>query len=404
MNSEHSILSIVIPTRNRQPYAMACVEQILKSTPSDVEVVIQDNSDDSTLLEMLQRSAYFERIKYNYTPGVVSFVDNFSLGVEQASGKYICMIGDDDGINPEIVEAVRWANKKNLEAIVPSIRLNYIWPESGITHYGPDTGNLMIIDFDAKSNIYDPKLEVKKLLASGGQNYLNYNMVKVYHGIVTKAALDRVKAITGRYFGGVSPDIYSSVALSLVIDKLVKIDYPLTIPGVCKTSGAGSAATGSHVGKLEDAPQLKGHLNYQWSEFVPRFYSVETVWAESVMACLKQMKRPDLIKEFSVCALAAYCNKYKDYQSINEENLRAYFAANQISGFKQVFYKWRATMNGPFADFTKKVANRLKRGRNSVKTYNNVFNIEEAEKIFKQHQVEKNMSFKSLIPQLDRLF
>ena len=38
------LLSIVIPTRNRQEYCVAAVEQILTLNLNDVEVVIQDNS------------------------------------------------------------------------------------------------------------------------------------------------------------------------------------------------------------------------------------------------------------------------------------------------------------------------------------------------------------------------
>ncbi|MBC8643932.1 glycosyltransferase family 2 protein [Flavobacterium lindanitolerans] len=138
------ILSVIIPTRNRETYAYMSVMHILQTTDDDVQVVIQDNSDTNSLINKFENNEFRNRIKYNYSEGVLSFVDNFSKGVEGADGEYICMIGDDDGINPEIVEVVRWAKENGIEAITPEIRLNYIWPNTGISYYKNDNGNLMI--------------------------------------------------------------------------------------------------------------------------------------------------------------------------------------------------------------------------------------------------------------------
>ena len=126
--NDNYILSIIIPTRNRERYAFDCVMQILESTNSDVQVVIQDNSDTDSLYNKFIDSPFLSRIKYSYSNEVLSFVVNFSNAVSQADGEYVCMIGDDDGINPEIVKFVYWAKENDIEAITPEIRLNYVWP------------------------------------------------------------------------------------------------------------------------------------------------------------------------------------------------------------------------------------------------------------------------------------
>ena len=71
-----------------------------------------------------------------------------------------------------------------------------------------------------------------------------------------KECLEEIRTKTGRYFNGLSPDIYSVVALSLVSKNNVFIDYPFTISGICKTSGSADSATGRHTGKWEDAPHF----------------------------------------------------------------------------------------------------------------------------------------------------
>lgn len=398
------LLSIIIPTRNRENYAYAAAIQILESTNDDVQVVLQDNSDSALLIDKFKDSGYLHRIKYNHSSGILSFVDNFSKGVEEADGEYLCMIGDDDGINPEIVDFVYWAKSKNIEAISPEIRLNYIWPNTGISYYKKDTGNLMIVKFDLKYNYYDTRKEIEKLLSSGGQNYLQYNLVKIYHGIVTKAAMEKVKTITGRYFGGLSPDIYSSVALSLVIDKVLKIDYPLTIPGVCRKSGSGHSSTGRHHGKLEDAPQLVGHVNYKWSSLVPRFYSVETLWADSALASLKEMKREDLVDKFDVAALSAYCfYEHKEFNDFTTVNYSNYCNQRHLNSIEKKIFLYMGYIKGPCKDLLNKLYGKFTRSSDAVRKFDGIKDILEAEKILKNYLKQKELSIEIVISKLENL-
>ncbi|MBA5794031.1 glycosyltransferase family 2 protein [Flavobacterium sp. xlx-214] len=397
-NKSEVLLSIIIPTRNRTSYVIAAALQVLENTSDKVQVVLQDNSDDEGLMDFFKNSIFLERIKYNYSPGILSFVDNFSKGVEISDGEYLCMIGDDDGINPEIEKVVFWAKENNIEAISPDISLNYIWPGVGINYYKKDSGNLMIIDFDSEVKIFDSKSELNKLLSTGGQNYLRYNLAKIYHGIITKSAMDKVKSITGKYFGGLSPDIYGAVTLSLVVDKVLKINYPLTIPGVCRKSGSGHSSTGRHHGELDTAPQLAGHDNYQWSYLVPRFYSVETLWADTALAALTEMKRLDLVEKFDVATLSAYCYKnYKEFNNYTDVNYDNYCQINRFGNLIKTFKLFNGYIKGPINDLIVRIKGRLKRGNNSIENHQDIQNINEAYLVFNDYLKRKNYSpFKNL--------
>src|SRR5690349_17226070 len=103
------LLSIVIATKNRQKYAIHAVESILSLNDDRIEVVIQDNSDIADLSSRLSKFKSDSRLKYRYTPPPFSSIDNFNAAVELSSGEYVCLIGDDDGINPEIIESTLWA-------------------------------------------------------------------------------------------------------------------------------------------------------------------------------------------------------------------------------------------------------------------------------------------------------
>ena len=84
------LLSIIIPTKNRQYYAAKSIEQILQIKSDKIQLVIQDNSDEDKLLSAISQYESDKRLVYNYTSEVLSFVENFNRGLEAAKGVYVC--------------------------------------------------------------------------------------------------------------------------------------------------------------------------------------------------------------------------------------------------------------------------------------------------------------------------
>lgn len=364
------LLSIIIPTKNRQEYAIKAVEQILQINDNRLQIVIQDNSDTQILSEMLAAFNEDDHIIYNYTEGIISFVDNFSLAVSLSDGEYICIIGDDDGVVPQIVDVVDWAKKNSIDAIKPALNAMYYWPNSESVKNESDDGNMIIHKITCKSRIINPHKEIVKLLHNGCQKYLSLSLVKLYHGIVKKEMLDNIREVTGKYFGGLSPDIYIAVALSLTVDKLIEIDFPLTISGVCNKSGSADSATGKHTGKLEDAPHFRGHDGYNWSRLVPRFYSVETIWADSALAAICDLNKMELLKEFDINAFTEYCiKKHPQFKEII------------LTHYKIISLKYSNTkilvvyMKSAALDFFRRFIRKIKRRKTDIVNINGIENI-----------------------------
>lgn len=308
MNTQ-PLISILIATKNRQKYCLSAVESILSLSDNNIEVVVQDNSDDKSLQDMLQPFMQDSRMIYRYTPPPFSSIDNFNAALELATGEYVCLIGDDDGINPEIIEAAQWAKDNNVDALVGNIKANYRWEGTG----APDTfftkmtgGTLTILDFDGKAKRVDIEDSLNKLMANGCTNYLEFPLPKLYHGIVRKSIFDNIKKETGAFIKGLSPDIYSAISLACKVNKLIYIDYPFTIPGVCgQSTSITEGQLKKHSKRLEDAPHFRDRGHYDWSEQVPRIYCVQTIWADSAFAAIKEFKREDLISKFDKYMLYA---------------------------------------------------------------------------------------------------
>lgn len=277
-------LSVIIPTKNRQKYALECVKTILAFNEPGIEVVVQDNSDDESLRAMLGELIDQKTLKYSYSSECLSFCANFEKAIELSSGDYLIMIGDDDCVFPEIAALTDVLREKNIESAVFNTDTSYMWPGA----VSANGGRLVV----RKQRSYIKKVStstaIKRMMNVGNYDYQGYAFPKIYHGIIKRERFDLVKEKTGRYFGGLTPDIYSAVALSYYISDILYVNAHFTLPGTCAKSGSADSLTGRHTGELKDAPHFRGHSNYEWDETVPYVYTVDTIWAETAFKAMKE--------------------------------------------------------------------------------------------------------------------
>ena len=411
------ILSILIATKNRVPYCINAIETILKFEDLDFELIVQDNTDTLELFEYVQNKILDKRFKYNYTPPPLSSIDNFNAVIAMATGEYLCLIGDDDGINPEIFKLVRWGSQNNIDAIVPGLNAIYWWPAACavIDRLKGANGIIEISRITGSIKEANTANEIIKLLKNG-YNYLDLNMPKLYHGIVKKEFMDKIKEHTGYYVGGLSPDIYIAVALTSFIKKIIKIDYPLTIPGICIASTSADSATNKNTARLEDTPHFRDRGPYSWSEQVPKFYSGINIWADSTLASLKDMKRYELLKVFNVTALSiALLKRHKEYSELILENYFRY--KKVINPFGKWCYLCFLSLKNcqfRFVNLSYRALNKLKRtvisflSFDKIKIVNpasfrNVENISKATNELSAHLLKHNLSIDIIINNLDTL-
>ncbi len=315
------LLSIIIPTRNRQKYCKAAVSQILEHSWENVEVCVQDNSDDDSLREWVN-SLNSGHVVYNYHPGTLSFVDNFSEAVSLAHGEYLSMIGDDDGILPSILTLVETMRHEKADAAIPALSFIYFWPSQQHLVDKSEHGLLLAHLYSEQPGepvkvINGGEDGLRDLLHNGIQNYNRYDIPRLYHGIIRREVLEKVKSKTGHYFGGLTPDMYMVVALSLTCNKILRVNYSVTISGICSTSGSSDSATGKHTGELKDAPHFRGHEKYEWDKLIPAFYSVDTIWGDTLLHALKELNRFDLVPFFNLSLFLGICNEnYHEFSDV----------------------------------------------------------------------------------------
>jgi glycosyltransferase involved in cell wall biosynthesis len=306
-------LSILVPTRNRQYYVNELIAYIIEAFPKGYyEVVITDTSDSNELEPALRArfQHYIENrtIVYEYRGGSVSLTKNFNRALEIAAGEYVIFIGDDDGVLPRVLEVVDWAIESKVDVVSPRPLLHYFWPDmkARIPKYNVD-GVLHISNFSGECIEAEVERNLRICLGNAAQAYYNTSLPKAYHGIVRRQLFENLRAKTGCYFDGLSPDIYSAIALASDSPRTYVLDLPVTIGGICAFSAAGDKSAGGHKGKYESNPLLRGNTDYEWEKSVPAFYSVETVWADTALKALRNTQGGSFGLELNHARLYAKC-------------------------------------------------------------------------------------------------
>ena len=316
MINNQYLLTVVIATKNRQFYCIETIKSILNiDFDNIVQIAIADNSD-SNEIETFVNNCNDPRIKYSYNNAKITNTDNFNYAMNLADGKYITLIGDDDGILPIVFDNLKWALENNIDSFSSRKCVIYYWPNSINTY---PKGHLLLPSAIDKIDIIDVKNELKNLLHNGLQHYLSFSLPKVYHGFVKRDIFEAIKNKTGHYFGGLSPDIYACISISTLISTHYVINTPLTIAGVCAKSTTADLFTGKHRGELNSMPHLNNRSHYEWSRLVPEYYSPNTVWAETAIKALEETGNTSIINKYynSYYLLAqGYVNNRNDISRI----------------------------------------------------------------------------------------
>lgn len=129
-------LSYVIPMYNAEQYIGECIESIIAQNHKDYEIIIVDDGSKDASKEIVQKYScvkYFHKI--NGGPSTAR-----NMGVEKASGDYICFVDADDYlIKNSIGDVLSMAEKNNLDMACygvgcPRERGQIVFKEYGINN------------------------------------------------------------------------------------------------------------------------------------------------------------------------------------------------------------------------------------------------------------------------------
>ncbi|WP_128656634.1 glycosyltransferase, partial [Paenibacillus sp. 598K] len=321
------LISIVVPTKNRYEYLKHLINYVDTFDSRSIELIVQDNSEDNTEIKRYLEGVSNSNIKYFHNSQSLSIIENCDLAVNNSKGEYVCFIGDDDSFSSEIIGFVAWMKEREIESCIGS-KAAYNWPDMVFYHhqlpslsFHKGTGDIRAIDIEK---------ELSSCLSCGAKNM--GELPRLYHGIVSRTALNKIFKRTGTYFPGPSPDMANAIALCFVLTNHIYVDMPLVISGTSYKSTGGMGARHKHKGKIKDISFLPKETEKWWEKSVPKVWTGETIYAESAIKTLRSFNRDDLISKFN------YAYLYAAFICFNSSYSKMIIPFLNKSNFAKVFW------------------------------------------------------------------
>lgn len=249
---ENPKLTIIVPTRERADTLKHTIESLVAQDYSNLEILISDNFSQDCTKEIVD-SFSDTRIRYINTGKRVSMSDNWEFALNYASGEFITYIGDDDGFMlGSVSKIMNLIMEKNVDAVAWQ-KIEYCWPN----YIQENMRNWFSIKrFDNSLELIKSDKKLKKVM----KFHESYTKLPcLYNSVVNASKIKELKGLskTGSFFNSISPDVFSGIVLSKVIDRYIFSQYPFSINGASKHSNGTSLIKQSSSEKNTPAEKFR---------------------------------------------------------------------------------------------------------------------------------------------------
>jgi glycosyltransferase involved in cell wall biosynthesis len=98
--------SVLLPTRNRVSLLAEAIGSVRAQNFEDWEIIVSDNASIEDVRGLIERIGD-PRIVYLRSEKALPVTDNWNRAVDAARGRWVVMLGDDDGLVPGYFQAMR---------------------------------------------------------------------------------------------------------------------------------------------------------------------------------------------------------------------------------------------------------------------------------------------------------
>jgi Glycosyl transferase family 2 len=241
-------ITIAIPTRERAEFLAASLRTCVAVRDPKLEILVSDNASADETRAVVQSFAD-PRIRYVNTGRRVSQRQNFENAIAKASGDYVMIIGDDDAVLPGQFSRLRAILEARQPGALSWPSLFYHWP-------GPEKrgggGRLRLqrryLYGDVVARSSAAHLAALARLEGGREDM----SPKLYHGVMSRRALEDLRAKTGQYLMSGQIDAYIAAAAPATLEAYDYVRHPFTILAMGPKSGGSSIAAQFRTGDAND--------------------------------------------------------------------------------------------------------------------------------------------------------
>jgi glycosyltransferase involved in cell wall biosynthesis len=273
------LLSIIIPSRNRQVILETTCKSLLNLINEDIELIICDNSDKiSEYLGSLQ----VVNFRYIFDSYPKTIGENFSNAIDFANGKYCVFLGDDDLVSLNLFNIVsKLDSQVEFDALLYN-KSRFFWP-------GVKSDSFQFEHFHSnfKREIAFTSLSIESIRkAAEDKGFMSIFLLPTpYHNIIKLSILKKIKIDFGSIVLGISPDISMGYLVSYYVESVFFVNRSLTLYGGSTLSGAGLSVKKKHHMPINEVDFFKVDRS-DWNEKLPFYWSESITFPQSIyMVC-----------------------------------------------------------------------------------------------------------------------
>lgn len=227
--------SVLLPTRNRIELLRHAVESVRMQDYADWEIVISDNVSDEDVAGFVA-SCGDDRIRYSRTDNFLPVTENWNRALEQSSGDYLIMLGDDDALMPGCLSTLdqligSWSNPDAIytqalqfayPGVMPGNGQGFI--QTGFNAFLENVDNPFFLGRDVAESMVDAAMSF----------HVRYGF-NMQHFIISRRLVEAL-AGKGPFFQSPYPDYYAANVILLEAKSTLVYPLPLVMIGISPKS------------------------------------------------------------------------------------------------------------------------------------------------------------------------
>jgi glycosyltransferase involved in cell wall biosynthesis len=288
------MFSVIIPTRARPDTLRHALRTVVAQEERDLEIIVHECGADPATASVL---AEFDdpRIRSFKTIEPVRMTENWERALRCATGEYLFVLGDDDGLLPQACAIARQILERHSIEILSWRPAQYFWPE----FFEEDARNKII---SIHGTVLGCTLKASRATLYPTYHFRQYyiELPMLYNSFVARTLIERVYESRGRYFVGSMPDVVSGIINLCYSDRFLRCNRPLSISGVSRHSTGHNFASGNPELQSKVKSSAFGQLHFHPTMIASHSFPL-AVGNEFLIA--KEELFPDREPEFDYAAM-----------------------------------------------------------------------------------------------------
>ena len=193
--------------------------------------------------------------------------ENWERGLKFCTKGYVCVVGDDDGFLPNAFKKLDIFLQQNKTQIVSWHANTYYWPN--IDSVKRNNVEIYFSGSNAKFTKHSSNETLKRIL---DMSILYLEIPMIYNSFVDVNLINSIKfkKKSNIFFSNGIPDVYSGMAFLLNSKYFYKVNFPVGLSGISKSSGG--ALFGKENKSIKDIIANNKYFNITTVPPIPSYY------------------------------------------------------------------------------------------------------------------------------------